>query len=145
MKLAEKPPSGEVTFDVGVKIEEKERKSGTTAVAFVLTIKTRPNVVKFGTEGLATLTGKDEHLAKMLEIDPETRIPRVLDRIYQHVFMSVYLLSTIMNSIHPPADLFSSARQTPNIEMLPDTQPGIVQSIPAVQPTAAGEANEQKQ
>lgn len=147
VKLAEKPPSGELTFDVGVKIEEKERKSGKTTVEFILTIKTRPNVVKFGVEGLATLVGKEEELGKMLEIDPENKIPRVLERIYQHVFTSIYLLSTVMDSPHPPADLFNSSKQaSPNVEMLTDAPAAqTVQSAPAPQPLTTEESKDQKQ
>jgi len=46
-----------------------------------------------------------EDLEKMLEIDPETKVPYVLNIVYQHVFTSIYLLSTILNTPYPPPDL----------------------------------------
>ncbi|MEM4704119.1 MAG: hypothetical protein QXJ02_03540 [Candidatus Bathyarchaeia archaeon] len=141
VKLAEKPFSGELTFDVGVKIDEKERKSGKTLVEFILTIKTRPSVVKFGIEGFATLTGKDEDIEKMLEIDPESKIPRLLDKIYRHVFTAVYLLSTVIDSPYPPSNLFSSKLDIPNVEMLSDVS---AQTVSQPQAETTSETKEPK-
>lgn len=47
----------------------------------------------------------------MLEIDPEKKIPRVLHPIYQHVFMAIYILATLLNSAHPPPDLLFLAKK----------------------------------
>jgi len=41
----------------------------------------------------------------MLETDLETKVPYVLNIVYQHVFTLVYLLSTILNWPYPPPDL----------------------------------------
>lgn len=118
VKLNEKPPAGELTFDIGAKLEEKERKSGKVTVLFVLTVGTKPNVVKFGIEGLATLTGKDADIEKLLEVDPETKIPRMLYGVYQRVFMALYLVSTILETPYPPPDLFHASKQpTPRVEV----------------------------
>jgi hypothetical protein len=118
IKLNEKPTQGELTFDVGAKLEEKERKTGQVTVVFILTVGTKPNVVKFGVEGQATLNGKDAEIEKLLEVDPETKIPKVLHGVYQHIFMTLFLLSTIMGTPYPPPDLFYSSKQTPpNVEM----------------------------
>jgi hypothetical protein len=124
IKLNEKPPQGEITFDVGAKLEEKERKSSQANVIFILTVSTKPSIVKFGIEGTATLEGKDAEIEKLLEIDPETKIPKLLDKIYQHAFMTLYLISTAMNTPYPPPDLFHSAKQTPSIEMSTATPNG---------------------
>lgn len=118
VKLNERPPMTELTFDIGAKLEEKERKSGKVTVLFVLTVGTKPNVAKFGIEGLATLTGKDVDIEKSLEIDPETKIPRMLFGVYQRVFMALYLVSTILETPYPPPDLFHSSKQvTPKVEI----------------------------
>jgi hypothetical protein len=127
VKLNEKPPSGELIFDVGAKLEEKERKSGRVTVIFVLTVGTKPTVAKFGIEGLATLTGKDSEIEKLLEIDPETKIPRMLYGVYQRVFMALYLVATILETPYPPPDLFHSSKQpAPKVEISPAsaTTPG---------------------
>ena len=118
VKINEKPLASELTFDVGAKLEEKERKSGRVTVLFVLTVGTKPTVAKFGIEGLATLVGKDADIEKLLEIDPETRIPRMLYGVYQRVFMALYLVSTLLETPYPPPDLFHSSKQlTPKVEI----------------------------
>ena len=105
--------NGPVKFDVSARLEEKERKAGQIIVFFVLSVGTKPSLVKFEIEGYATLTGKDEALSKMLEVDPKTGVPNVFHRVYQHSFMAIYLLATLMDTIYPPPDLlFSGERQT---------------------------------
>ena len=113
VKLSEKPSSGELTFDVGAKLEEKERKSGRVTVSFALTVGTKPNVAKFGIEGLTTLVGKDSDIEKLLEIDPETRIPIMLYSVYQRLFMALFLVSTLLETPYPPPNLFHSSKQPP--------------------------------
>lgn len=104
--------SGPVKFDVNAKLEEKERKTGQIVVFFVLSVGTKPSVVKFELEGYAILTGREEALGKMLEVDPKTGVPFVFHRVYQHSFMAIYLLATLMDAIYPPPDLlFSGERQ----------------------------------
>jgi hypothetical protein len=102
---------GPVKFDVSARLEEKERRSGKIVVFFVLSVGTKPSVVKFELEGNATLTGKDEALGKMLEVDPKTGVPFVFHRVYQHSFLAIYLLATLMGSIYPPPDLLFSGER----------------------------------
>lgn len=102
---------GPVKFDVSARLEEKERRSGKIVVLFVLTVGTKPSVVKFELEGFATLSGRDETLGKMLEVDPKTGVPFVFHRVYQHSFMAIYLLATLMGTIYPPPDLLFSGER----------------------------------
>lgn len=137
VKLNEKPATGELTFDIGAKLEEKEKRSGQVTVLFVLTVGTKPSAVKFGIEGLATLTGKETDIEKLLEVDPETKIPRMLYGVYQHVFMALYLVSTILDAPYPPPDLFHSSKQpTPKVEVSP--------AAPAKASTAAPAASNEQ-
>lgn len=118
VKLNEKPPAGELTFTVDAKLEEREHRSGQVKIAFALNFGTKPSVVKFGVEGIAILSGKEADIEKMMEMDPETRIPRVLYGVYQQVFTSLFLVSTVMSSPYPPANLFNASKQAPpNVEM----------------------------
>jgi len=100
-----------VNFDVKAKLEEKERKSQMVIVSFALSLTTKPSVVKFEVEGMATLTGKDPEIKKMLEVDPETKVPHVFERVYQNAFTAMYLMSTILNTPPPPQDLFFSGKK----------------------------------
>jgi hypothetical protein len=94
-----------VNFDVKARLEEKERRSQLVIVSFNLLAATKPSIVKFELEGTATLTGKDAEISKMLEVDPETKVPYVFQRIYQYAFTAMYLLSTVLNAPPPPQNL----------------------------------------
>jgi hypothetical protein len=95
-------------------------------VNFSLLLTTKPSVVKFEVEGTATLTGKDTEINKMLEVDPETKVPYVFQKVYQHAFIAMYLLSTILNAPTPPHDLLLSEREempTENIALAGEAEP----------------------
>ncbi|MGQ9623984.1 MAG: hypothetical protein ACUVUF_01150 [Candidatus Bathycorpusculaceae bacterium] len=111
VKLDVKARAETVNFDVKAKLEERERRSQMVVVGFSLFLATKPSVVKFEIEGVATLTGKDAEINKMLEVDPETKVPYVFQRIYQHAFMAMYLFSTILDAPPPPYDLLFSKKQ----------------------------------
>jgi hypothetical protein len=78
----------------------------------VLTVGTKPSVVKFEVEGLATLEGKNPDIEKLLEVNPKTKIPLLLHKVYQRVFMSTFLLATLLGTYYPPADLLSSGEMS---------------------------------
>jgi hypothetical protein len=100
-----------VSFDVKAKLEEKERKSQASLIGFSLFLSTKPSVVKFQVDGTATLSGKDADIQKMLEVDPETKIPTIFQRIYQSAFTAMYLMSSVLNAPPPPNDLLHSGKQ----------------------------------
>ncbi|MGD8545790.1 MAG: hypothetical protein PVH12_06395 [Candidatus Bathyarchaeota archaeon] len=112
VKLAEKVQNGEsISFDVKARMEERERRSSLVDISFALNVGTRPSIAKFEVEGLAQLQGKDADINKMLEVDPETQIPYVFQRVYQHLFTSMYLLATLIDVPYPPANLLLSQQQ----------------------------------
>jgi hypothetical protein len=130
-----------VNFDVKARLEEKERKSQMVVVGFGLSLSTKPSIVKFQVEGTATLTGKDVEISKMLEVDPETKVPYVFQRVYQYVFTAMYLMSTILNAPPPPQDLlFSHKEGIPedvSVEVSADTAEAV-----SVQAETGGETSE---
>jgi hypothetical protein len=95
----------ELFFDVNAKLEEQKRENSQVTLSFNLAISTKPNVVKYNTAGLVTLSGKPDDIKKKLEVNPKTRIPQILFTIYQHVFNSIYILSSNLNTPYPPPDL----------------------------------------
>ncbi|MEM3696833.1 MAG: hypothetical protein QXQ94_04920 [Candidatus Bathyarchaeia archaeon] len=111
IRLDVKSVAESINFDVKAKLEERERKSQMVIVDFKLFLATKPSLVKFEIEGMATLSGKDAEINKMLEVDPETKVPYVFQRIYQTAFTAMYLLSTILNVPPPPQDLLFSRKE----------------------------------
>jgi len=135
VRLADEVQEGAVVnFDVKARMEEKERRSGRVAIGFALTVGTKPSVVKFEVEGIATLEGKDADIDKVLDVDPETQIPFVFQRVYQHVFMSMYLLATLIDALYPPPNLlFSGQQQIPMVQM--DGRAGTLEKEATLQPS----------
>jgi len=93
-------------------MEEKDRRSGKCVVGFVLTVGTKPSIAKFEVEGLATLEGKNPDIDKLLEVNPKTRIPSLLNRVYQRVFTSTYLLANLLDTSYPPPDMLASGEMS---------------------------------
>jgi len=135
VRLADEVQEGAVVnFDVKARMEEKERRSGRVAIGFALTVGTKPSVVKFEVEGIATLEGKDADIDKVLDVNPETQIPFVFQRVYQHVFMSMYLLATLIDALYPPPNLlFSGQQQIPMVQM--DGRAGTLEKEATLQPS----------
>jgi hypothetical protein len=128
VKLDTKGGAGAVNFEVKARLEEKERKSQMVVVCFILQLNTKPGIVKFEVEGTATLTGKDSEINRMLEVDPETKLPYAFQKVYQHVFTAMYLLSTILNTPPPPVDLLLFGRENVSAESV-DLASEITESV----------------
>ena len=92
-------------FDINAKIEEQKKENNQVTLAFSLLISTKPNVVKYSTSGTVTMSGKPDDIKNKLEVNPKTKIPQILFTIYQHVFNSIYILSSNLNTPYPPPDL----------------------------------------
>ena len=89
-----------------------------------MAISTKPNVIKYSTSGLVTLAGKPDDLKKKLEVNPKTRIPQILFTIYQHVFTSIYILSSNLNTPYPPPDLLHPMAE--KIQILSSNPPNAI-------------------
>jgi hypothetical protein len=86
---------------------------------FKLLITTKPNIVKYSTAGSVTLEGSFADIQKKLEANPKTKIPQILFTVYQHVFNSIYILASILNTPYPPPDLLHPMAE--KIQILPST------------------------
>jgi hypothetical protein len=85
-------------------------------LSFLLSISTKPSLVKFEAGGTATITGGQNAFDAALETDEETKVPKVLHTIYQHTFTSLFLLSTLIDSPYPPPDLIHAPKQMRELE-----------------------------
>jgi len=111
-------------YDVNAKLEEKERKSGHVVIQFSLLVGTKPPLVKFEVVGNVILSGKDSTIGKILEIDPETKTPYLLHKVYQRAFMVIFLLATILNMPYPPPNLLFSPKFN---ELFPEENKGPIE------------------
>ncbi len=90
---------------MNAKLEEQKKNGDEVTLSFSLLISTKPNVVRYSTSGSVILEGKSADVKKKLEVNPKTKIPQILFTVYQHVFNSIFMLSSILNTPYPPPDL----------------------------------------
>ena len=127
-------------------MEEQKKGTNQVTLAFNLAISTKPNVVKYNTTGLVTLMGKPDDIKKKLEVNPKTKIPQILFTIYQHVFNSIYMLSSNLNTPYPPPDLLHPMAEKIQIlsnasqEQKPAEKPEVPASSASPAPTASAAA-----
>jgi hypothetical protein len=104
---------------VNAQLDEQKRGSNQVTLNFSLLISTKPNIVKYSTRGSVTLEGSAGDIQKKLEANPKTKIPQILFTVYQHVFNSIYILASILNTPYPPPDLLHPMAE--KIQILPST------------------------
>ena len=70
------------------------------------------------------MAGKPDDIKRKLEVNPKTKIPQILFTIYQHVFNSIYILSSNLNTPYPPPDLLHPmAEKIQILSNIPQDQP----------------------
>jgi hypothetical protein len=115
--MGEDKSTEDLFFDVNAKLEEQKRTSRQATLAFNLSITTKPSVAKYGTTGVVMLEGDLQDINKRLEVNPKTKIPQILFTVYQHVFSSIYLLSSVLDTPYPPPDLLHPMQE--KIQIIP--------------------------
>jgi hypothetical protein len=120
---------------VNAKLEEQKKIGDQVALNFNLLITTKPNIVKYSIVGMVTLEGSAADIKKKLEANPKTKIPQILFTVYQHVFNSIYILASILNTPYPPPDLLHPMAE--KIQILPSTPPPKTPSQPEQTATPA--------
>ena len=104
-KTGLRTPSEELFFDINAKLEEQKKSNDQVDLAYELDITTKPNVVRYVVSGTVKLEGSNSEIKKKLEVNPKTKIPQILFAVYQHLFSSIYILSSILDTPYPPPDL----------------------------------------
>jgi len=76
-------------------------------------------VAKYAVTGVLSLEGDPQDINKKLEVNPKTQVPQILFTVYQHVFSSIYLLSSVLDAPYPPPDLLHPMQE--KIQILPQS------------------------
>ena len=113
-----------VSFDVDVSMDEESRTNDELTLTFNLTIRTKPSLVRFEVGGTAVVSGGREAFEAALEMDEKSSVPKVLHKVYQQVFMSLYLTASLLEVPYPPPDLLLSPSESraPGSGTLPEDQ-----------------------
>lgn len=115
--MGENTAPEEVFFNVNAKLDEQKKTSTQATLSFSLAIETKPNIAKYTATGTVKLEGSTQDINKRLETNPKTQFPQILFTVYQHVFSSIYLLSSVLDTPYPPPDLLHPMQE--KIQILP--------------------------
>lgn len=105
-------------FQVSAKIDEQLRKEDMRNLAFLITLVDPKNMVTYEFRGTCVVTGSATAFEHLIESrDGRSRLPRILDLIYQRVYPSVFLLAGMTSSPYPQSttlgtDLTESTEET---------------------------------
>lgn len=130
--MGESPDS--VVFDVDVKMDEESKTNEELMISFLITINTKPSLVQFEVGGTAVLTGGKAAFDYALEVDEESRVPRVLHTVYQRIFTPLFVLSNMLEAPYPPPDLIHSPNETRQLG--PDIQAALDAEVQQAQRAA---------
>ncbi|MGI0020047.1 MAG: hypothetical protein ACREAY_06225 [Nitrososphaera sp.] len=89
------------TFQVSAKIDEESRKDNRLDLSFLLTLNDPKNMVTYEFRGSCSITGNPASFDHVMGAHAGSRLPRILDVIYQKVYPSVFMLAGITSSPYP--------------------------------------------
>lgn len=111
-----------VSFNVDVKMDEENRTDDELTLIFTLDIESKPSLVQFVVGGKAVISGGKRAIDRYLEVDERSQVPRVLHTIYQRVFTSLFVVSSLLELPYPPPDLIHSPESAREGDALVDDQ-----------------------
>lgn len=136
-------------FVVSAKIDEETRKEGQLVLSFSITLNDQVNMVIYEFRGSCGIKGTShdfDHLMKMREGTGESRVPKILDILYQRMYSLVFILAGMTNATYPQSTALSEeavqARQvTPQQQEMPqvdamDAQKDAAKTAPSSTPSA---------
>ncbi|NWG37682.1 hypothetical protein [Nitrososphaera sp.] len=90
-------------FQVSAKIDEESRKDNRLVLSFLLTLSEPKSLVTYEFRGTCAVTGSPADFDGMMEVAKggESRLPRILDAIYQRVYPAVFMLAGLTSSSYP--------------------------------------------
>lgn len=97
-------------------MDEQRRSGDEVTINFLLSVSTKPSLVKFEVGGTATVSGEPAAIKEALEVDPESNVPKILHNIYQNAFTSIFVISTLIRSPYPSPTLLHSPVQTRELQ-----------------------------
>lgn len=101
-KLSQQPatmlPSN---FQVYAKIDEESRKDNVLTIAFLLTLNDSRASVTYEFRGACNINGSSADFEAIMEVHKGSRVPKILELIYQRLYPQVFMLAGMTNSSYP--------------------------------------------
>ena len=88
-------------FQVYTKIDEETRKDNKLTITFLLTLNDTMGVVTYEFRGLCVVTGTAADFESLMETSKSSRVPKILDILYQRLYPAVFMLAGMTTSSFP--------------------------------------------
>jgi len=88
-------------FQVYAKIDEEHRKDSNLTVSFLLTLNDAKGTVTYEFRGICNVVGSTADFEAIMEASRESRVPKILDMIYQRLYPVVFMLAGMTTSSYP--------------------------------------------
>ena len=88
-------------FQVYAKIDEESRKDNLLAVSFLVTLNEIKGSVTYEFRGACHITGSSADFEAIMGASKDSRVPKILDTIYQRLYPVVYMLAGMTTASFP--------------------------------------------
>ena len=88
-------------FQVYAKIDEESRKDNYLTASFLLTLNDARGVVTYEFRGVCNIAGSSADFESVMEAHKESRVPKILDIVYQRVYPAIFMLAGMTSSAYP--------------------------------------------
>jgi hypothetical protein len=89
------------TFQVYTKIDEESRKDNKLAISFLLTLNDTKGLVTYEFRGICNVTGTSADFESVMETNKNSRVPKILDILYQKLYPAMFMLAGMTTSSYP--------------------------------------------
>ncbi|MFY3741827.1 MAG: hypothetical protein HMLIMOIP_002287 [Candidatus Nitrosomirales archaeon] len=100
-KLAQTAAIVPSNFQVYAKIEEESRKDNSLLASFLLTLNDAKGSVTYEFRGVCNIVGTWADFESMMEVHKGSRVPKILDLIYQRLYPQIFLLAGMTTASYP--------------------------------------------
>lgn len=88
-------------FQVYTKIDEESRKDNKLTISFLLTLNDTRGIVTYEFRGICVVTGTAADFESIMETSKNSRVPRILDILYQKLYPGMFMLAGMTSSSFP--------------------------------------------
>jgi hypothetical protein len=95
------PTMGPSHFQVYTKLDEETRKDNKLTISFLLTLNDTRGVVTYEFRGISVVTGTAADFESIMETSKNSRVPRILDILYQKLYPAMFMCAGMTWSSYP--------------------------------------------
>jgi hypothetical protein len=88
-------------FQVYTKIDEETRKDNKLVISFLLTLNDTKGLVTYEFRGICTVTGTSADFEAVMETNKNSRVPKILDILYQKLYPAMFMLAGMTTASYP--------------------------------------------